>query len=202
MLSWILFIGFILAGYHFFIEAILLPILRIKYQYKLIALKDQLISLKIDHKKELADETFEMLKDFIWGVYSNYPQLNILNILITKSKIHKDANLIKEIEKEIEFFSKHKLSEVQKIFDGCMRIAAKGYLLNSLVWMLYLLPLFLIFILVIVILKGFHIVKTSLSKYFSREQKEAILIIAKHYPKSNDVTDVHSKLTRHSPSFC
>lgn len=180
----VLFILTLLAGYHFIIETIILPVMRDKLKCRFVALRDKLIRLKI--KDKIGDNQFNQLNKIICTSANNIQHFDLFN-LATPSSGKKNRHRIKS-EELFEFLSNSQDPEIKFLFNNIIQCAGKAFVINSIAWMLYIIPLLPLFVVVILAYRGLHrLVKNK--KGFSQyaKVKKVIDVILKQQPYSKEI---------------
>src|SRR6266852_2327101 len=138
-----------LACYHLLMESLVIPLIRIQVEYKLSALNDELILLKIRDNQEITDSEFEWLKLFINKTKVNLPNLNYLKLFLTSNqKLLKNEDSGKVAEQNANKYINHQVPAIKRIFNETMKSSFNGYIINMLGWFIYIVPLLLIFIVI------------------------------------------------------
>lgn len=172
----------ILAGYHYFMESVVLPSFRFKVKCNLLALRDRLAVLKINHTEDISEKTFTGLNVFVTIMANNLPYLNIVDFIQQSKKIRKNN----ESDQIVKEFENHKLPEIKQIFEETSKNAAKALFINSASWMIYLLPFIIIIVLFSLVFHGISRIKSLI--FYSKDTQKTMMLIAEQNQYCNDET--------------
>ncbi len=159
----------LLAGYHFFIQSLVIPLFRIKVEYRLNELKNELILLKIHNNHEISDHEFEWLRVFITKMKNNLPNLNYFELLFTSNeRIQKIDNSGKTNEQNDNQYANHNVTALRQIFDETMKSSFNGFIINMTGLFIYLIvPLAISIVLLWLFTLAYNWLKPVLKKYDS-----------------------------------
>jgi hypothetical protein len=179
----VLFILILLAGYHFVIENIILPVMRDELKCRFVALRDKLIMLKIQDR--ISDNVFNQLNIIICTSANNIHHFDLFNLAAPSGK--KPRHRIKS-EELFEFLSNSQDKEIKSLFNMIIRYAGKAFVINSIAWILYIIPLLPLFIVVILSYTGLRRLvkkKKTISRY--AKAKRVLDIISKQQSYSKEI---------------
>jgi hypothetical protein len=167
----ILFIFILLSGYHFVMETLIIPALRIPLSNKLISLNDRLIRLKLTNPAEINYKTFSELSRFIYTTVKHLDEIGLFTILFFSRKNALEDKAFKE---KLHFLNNSGEPEIKEIFDQAARTGARSVVINSLSWAIYLLPFLVISLLLTFTLKQLAKMKEL---FIIKKTEEIIFII-------------------------
>jgi hypothetical protein len=143
-MSILFLILFVMAGLHFIYEGIILPSIRLELRHKLYALRDKLRRLKIEDQN-LPDEVFMNLQDSINGLLNILPLINITFFRRLVREIYSNRDLQKRMDQRVQLYQSINSTEVNGILSALDKTWMYALVLNCMVAILYLLPLFLLY---------------------------------------------------------
>ena len=137
----LIFIFFVLAGFHFIYDGIIAPNFRMQLRYKLFELRDRLIKLKIDNREELKDQVFDSLNHSINSAIHYLPHFSLFLVKVAHDEMGSSQVLRDEIEKKVALINSCKMDEVQEISQLRDFYFFTGFLINSGGWLPVLIPI-------------------------------------------------------------
>jgi hypothetical protein len=195
----LIFIGILLAAYHLLMEMAIIPYYRLKLKYKLLSLKDNLILLKIRNKEQISNELFEELRTFILSSIPLLQEFSLVRLFQTVREMpdKKDDPSEKEAERKYNLFTNHAMPEIRNLYNDSMKAVSKAFLLNSMAWWIYLLPILIIALGIILISNWYKKMKSWF--FYNPTKNEAILILAERQPTYNECDDSYTSLGKSKP---
>jgi hypothetical protein len=138
-MAWFLIILFILAGYHFVVEGIIVPSSRAVLRLRLFAIRDKLRSLRIN--EEIGEEEFYEGERRINNVIRLAPTIDLYTLARWAKRLHSDPELTKRIETRQALFEATANQEVQSLVNQACIASRDAFGFNSLGWLVYIIPL-------------------------------------------------------------
>jgi hypothetical protein len=178
----IIFILVLLAGYHFIVENIILPVKRDELKCSFIALRDKLIVLKI--KNKISDKVFDQLNTIICTSANNIHHFDLLRLITTYRKNYSQRAKSEEL---FEYLANSKNQEVKFLFDETIKYTGKGFIANSIAWALYLLPFIPVLMVALPIIATCYRLNKNKSFYSYTKAKKAMFIISGQQECSNKI---------------
>lgn len=135
----ILFVLMLLSITHFVIESVIVPSARIELRYKLHAIRDNFRKLKFDNDVLINDATFQKLDYAFSKSIRMVPQINLkmlYNLIISRQLIESNDN---------DYFINLPV-EVKTLMLKNLEYVFKAFLVNSLGWIIYLMPIIVIYL--------------------------------------------------------
>lgn len=142
----IFFILILLATYHFVYESILLPTFRLNLRYKLFDLRDRLIQLRADKENKANEIYFDQLERNINTTIKHMPIMTISLIRESEAFYKSHPEIENEIQKKIKAFDSLEDNELKIIQRKTVHYGIQSFIYNSGAWIVYLLPLFVIYV--------------------------------------------------------
>lgn len=146
-MSFILIAMVLLAICHFIYEGIIAPSLRLKLRFKLFALRDELRSLKVDHKHQLREKHFEYLQDSINSSIAMLPRFDIWTMITIIRKLESDKELGAKAQERRKILDDCNIPDITRIREKSVGAAMEALLVNSGMWLFLLVPVIVIFVL-------------------------------------------------------
>jgi hypothetical protein len=190
MLATIIFILILLAGYHFVVESLIVPVLRMQVRNQLIRLRDDLIYYKIQ-SNEINHKTFTDLNVLISTTANHLDKISLFNFIFRTKRVELDKH--RETEKEILSFQKNE--ETKRIFEWTMNSFMKAALVNSFAWILYISPIFIVILFGVFCLRQFAKFKIFIKKLFRVEEALIIMSNVGYYETTIPVENNNSYLS-------
>lgn len=141
----IIFIIFF-ASLHFVYEGIVAPSFRMKLNFELFRLRDNLRSLKISHRDELDDKHYYYLQDSINALIRLLPKLDITTLSHVRRLVEQDPKLKARAMERSMILDDCKLQEAREIRKKTLKIAYKVLLVSAGAWFIYLIPILLVYL--------------------------------------------------------
>lgn len=136
----LIFILILLAGYHFIVENMIVPVMRDQLKYRFIALRDKLILLKL--KNAISENVFDQLNRIVCTSANNLHHLDLFSFIAFYKRKKQQRVKSKQLFK---FLTRSSNAEIKPILENIIKYAGKAFLINSMAWALYLLPLIPLF---------------------------------------------------------
>jgi len=125
---------------HFVLESILVPSGRQSLRFDLFEIRDRLRQVKAEYGKVLDTEVYRFLEGSINNTLRHMHLINISVIIDVAKKINSNPDLKKEIQKRSEILNRCQLEEIKKIQKDYVQAFGKIVALNSMGWLIYLIP--------------------------------------------------------------
>ncbi|MCC9018950.1 hypothetical protein [Flavobacterium lipolyticum] len=126
---------------HLMYQFVVLPTLKQSLNFKLHKLNDEVISMVIEDKKSVPPIEFNFTTHIISAVSDNLSDYNLIT-LFRRKKTFENEKVIKSKIKEIE--AQIYNERLKEIHEKCLTIAFKSLIYNSLMLLVYLLPIFIV----------------------------------------------------------
>jgi hypothetical protein len=138
----LLFICFIIAIFHFVYESLILPsmILRLKFKYE--KLKDEVIRIAIDQNGKIHEKEYNYMLHNIEILSRNMHNMTISTILNAERFFKEHPNIVKE--NNLMTINDVKNKRFKQIHRESIKMSLFALMFNSLMWAIYLLPIFFI----------------------------------------------------------
>lgn len=137
------FVLIVLAGYHYFVENIVVPTYQLELKEKLIGLKLRLYQLKEIHGKAISDDVFNRVDDLLTLTILNIENHNFLDFLLRAPRA------TAEIKQKNHAFTEPirgcQIKEVDEIFSRYVYLLKRLFVAGTSGWLLYISPFILIF---------------------------------------------------------
>lgn len=145
----IIFFVILISGFHFVYDGIIAPNLRMSLRYKLFALRDILIDLKLEKKKQFNDEAFSYIHESINTAIRHLPNYNITNVFKSLSAYNNNPELREFVKKKRDVVEQCSLYELQEIDFLKFKYSFIAFIINSGGWAIYLFPIILLMFIII-----------------------------------------------------
>lgn len=137
-----------LLVFHFLYEAIILPSIHNVLRYKILALRDGLMNVVIDDKKQISPRDFNYLMHHLEICYYHIDRITISLIVKTHWFFKKNPTYVKD--NNIMTDDDVRFKNVNDYQDQAYKYMFVGFLANSAMLFLYLFPIILLAVLLIV----------------------------------------------------
>jgi hypothetical protein len=135
----------VMAFYHFIYESIIAPSARLKLRFKLLALRDQLRSLKIASAHEFEDRHFSHLQDSFNRLIALLSRFDLATVHRVESEIERNPELKARAASRAAILDDCKVAEAQQIRVASLEIATQALAINSGGgWLVYGVPFLLL----------------------------------------------------------
>ncbi len=139
--SYLLIILALLAAWHYFYEAALLPMLRQNVRFKMFALRDRLRWLKHEQRRSVNDEVFQMTDEALSWLIENPDDVSIYFYMETARREKTDAAFRAEIERRRAVLNSCRLHDFIEIRIATANLFRELFGINCLGWTPYILPI-------------------------------------------------------------
>lgn len=177
----LILIFLVLALFHFVLESTVLPSVRKEISFRLFAKRDELRMLKFDHEKSIGEDVYMEVQHSINVLQNIIPILDLGTVKRVTKNMDADPNAAKAIDKRIELLNNCKVEEIRQIHQKVTNYAFTAVLVNSIGWIVYLLPV-LIPLIVILIISGFF---NDIKKLFRQKINQML------YSEKTEINGLH-----------
>lgn len=146
-MEYLLFIFIILAGYHLFMEHVMIPAWELSIKQKIIELNEQLIQEYYKTKnKNLQGVLVDINQAIVYTCYS-IDKHNIFDFWLYRKQmtVGKRKRIEKETEQRQEILNKYGNENINNIINEYGHQISKVFMVNMSGWLLYILPIVLIY---------------------------------------------------------
>jgi len=136
------FICLVIAVLHFFYESVILPSLTLKLKYRFDKLKDELIMIAIKKDSDFDIKEYNFTVHNVELLSRNMNNMT-LSTMVNAIKFFKENPNVVNNESEITV-EKLKNKRLKSIHQDCIKFSFEALVFNSLMWAIYLLPIFIV----------------------------------------------------------
>lgn len=136
------FICLVIAILHFFYESVILPSLSLRLKYKFDKLKDELIMMAIKKGDDFDEKEYNFTMHNVELLSKNMHNMTF-STMFNAFKFFKENPAITNKENQITV-EKLKNNRLKSIHNDCIKYSFKALIFNSMMWSIYLLPLFIL----------------------------------------------------------
>ncbi|RYZ88575.1 MAG: hypothetical protein EOP04_09060 [Proteobacteria bacterium] len=138
--------AFFLSIWHLLYESVIAPTLRMHLRNKLFEQRDALRKEYVRKNLSLEDqEISNYVHDGINRFLNRLSSLNLIQHANAVKAFEKDALLLDRISKRLDALNSCKNKEILRIWNSTNKIVAHALLVNTGAWIIYLIPVFLVY---------------------------------------------------------
>lgn len=135
------FVFLLLALWHYTVEAIIAPALRLMLRHRLFTLRDQLRMIQIERGPGASSPDVSILHDGINYYLSKLDRITPYLLAKTRIVINENKRIRSQIEKRREIVATSRDQRIQEISEEIDRVLRRALLANVGGWMIYVLPI-------------------------------------------------------------
>lgn len=139
-MTYFIFLLIVLAGYHFVYESILAPSSRLALRIELLALRDRLGNLRMEHAGEFEDRHFQPLQDSINTLIVLLPRFGISTLVCVESEIKRNPELRRLAEARTLILDDCRFEDARQVRRASLEIASRALAINAGGWFVYVVP--------------------------------------------------------------
>lgn len=154
MLVTLFFLLCFLCVVHFIYDRIILPEIRLYYRSELFILRDKVRNILLD--KDSCHEDFQaakILHEALNNSINRLHQLTLSNRVATIRAISSNKNIKDRLLKHVNLIKSSKNRELSRYLDDACNITRNMYVYNSLLFLIYFYPVYLILLIIKYIFK-------------------------------------------------